>query len=404
MANRRRPRSRLHAVMRWGLLALLILFVYWDNTALRTDSLTYTSTALPAEFDGLRIVQLSDLHNREFGKNNQRLYAAVKQAAPDLIFLTGDLVDEYAEAPIPYAKAVGKALSAIAPTYYVTGNHEWAHGNAAVEELKTALRESGVTVLSNQFVPLERNGQTIFIAGIDDPNGYADQTTPEELAAKLYAQQEAPFWLLLAHRNTLFNGRYCRLGADLTFCGHAHGGIWRLPFTDGLVDTNLNLLPSFTSGFYHCTDEDCEGAEVFVSRGLGNSPKWAFRLFNRPQVAVITLIANARYLLMSCALAQRFAGETFGTMEMPVLFNCLGREKADADTIPALLVKQVQSSVYMEDTLRRLGELGVDHILEVGPGSALSGFVKKTLPGVPCASVETPEQLDAALAAWRDEA
>ena len=85
MANRRRPRSRLHAVMRWGLLALLILFVYWDNTALRTDSLTYTSTALPAEFDGLRIVQLSDLHNREFGKNNQRLYAAVKQAAPDLI-------------------------------------------------------------------------------------------------------------------------------------------------------------------------------------------------------------------------------------------------------------------------------------------------------------------------------
>lgn len=211
MANRRRPRSRLHAVMRCGLLALLVLFVYWDNTALRTDSLTYTSTALPAEFDGLRIVQLSDLHNREFGKNNQRLYAAVKQAAPDLIFLTGDLVDEYAEAPIPYAKAVGKALSAIAPTYYVTGNHEWAHGNAAVEELKTVLRESGVTVLSNQFVPLERNGQTIFIAGIDDPNGYADQTTPEELAAKLYSQQEDLFWLLLAHRNTFFNGRYCRL-------------------------------------------------------------------------------------------------------------------------------------------------------------------------------------------------
>ena len=104
------------------------------------------------------------------------------------------------------------------------------------------------------------------------------------------------------------------------------------------------------------------------------------------------------------ALAERFKTERFREMQIPVLFNCLGREKADADTIPALLVKQVQSSVYMEDTLRRLGELGVDHILEVGPGSALSGFVKKTLPGVPCASVETPEQLDAALAAWRDEA
>ena len=289
MANRRRSRSRLHAVMRCGLLALLILFVYWDNTALRTDSLTYTSTALPVEFDGLRIVQLSDLHNREFGEDNARLYRAVEQAAPDLIFLTGDLVDEYAEAPVPYARAVGEALSAIAPTYFVTGNHEWAHGNAVVEEIKTALREAGVTVLSNQCVPLERDGETIFIAGVDDPNGYADQRSPADLAAEIYQNGADPFWLLLAHRNNLFNGRYCRLGADLTFSGHAHGGIWRLPFTDGLVDTNLHLLPSFTSGFYHCTDEDCEGAEVFVSRGLGNSPKWAFRLFNRPQIAVVTL-------------------------------------------------------------------------------------------------------------------
>ena len=103
------------------------------------------------------------------------------------------------------------------------------------------------------------------------------------------------------------------------------------------------------------------------------------------------------------ALAKRFASESFGEMQVPVLFNCLGREKADADSIPALLVKQVQSSVYMEDTLRRLGELGVDHILEVGPGSALAGFVKKTLPGVVCSSVETPEQLNAALTAWKEE-
>ena len=280
MANRRRPRSRLHAVMRCGLLALLVLFVYWDNTALRTDSLTYTSTALPAEFDGLRIVQLSDLHNREFGKNNQRLYAAVKQAAPDLIFLTGDLVDEYAEAPIPYAKAVGKALSAIAPTYYVTGNHEWAHGNAAVEELKTALRESGVTVLSNQFVPLERNGQTIFIAGIDDPNGYADQKTPQQVAREVRDAAPEGFWLLLAHRNNLFESEYAALGADLTLSGHGHGGLWRLPFTDGLLGSGGTLLPSYTNGFY-----TCRGAEVFVSRGLGGM----VRLFNRPEVAVLTL-------------------------------------------------------------------------------------------------------------------
>ena len=103
------------------------------------------------------------------------------------------------------------------------------------------------------------------------------------------------------------------------------------------------------------------------------------------------------------ALAKRFAAEPFGEMSVPVLFNCLGREKAAEDSIPALLVRQVQSSVYMEDTLHRLGELGVDHILEVGPGNALSGFVKKTLPGVTCVSVETPAQLDTVLNAWKEE-
>ena len=103
------------------------------------------------------------------------------------------------------------------------------------------------------------------------------------------------------------------------------------------------------------------------------------------------------------ALAKRFASEAFGTMQTPVLFNCLGREKTDAESIPALLEKQVQSSVYMEDTLRRLGELGVTDILEVGPGKALSGFVKKTLGAdVHCTAVETAEELEAFLKSWKE--
>ena len=103
------------------------------------------------------------------------------------------------------------------------------------------------------------------------------------------------------------------------------------------------------------------------------------------------------------ALAKRFASEAFGAMQTPVLFNCLGREKSEGDSIPALLVKQVQSSVYMEDTLRRLGELGVTDILEVGPGKALSGFVKKTLGAdVHCTAVETAEELEAFLKSWKE--
>ena len=103
------------------------------------------------------------------------------------------------------------------------------------------------------------------------------------------------------------------------------------------------------------------------------------------------------------ALREYFQGVAFADPQIPVIFNCLGDVKDDSTPIQELLVKQVQSSVYMEDTLHRLGELGVDHILEVGPGSALAGFVKKTLPGVVCASVETPEQLNAALTAWKEE-
>ena len=103
------------------------------------------------------------------------------------------------------------------------------------------------------------------------------------------------------------------------------------------------------------------------------------------------------------ALAELFKSVAFGPMETPVLFNCLGHEKSEADTIPALLEKQVQSSVYMEDTLRRLGELGVDTILEVGPGKALTGFVKKTLTGVTCYTVETAAELEAAVSALKGE-
>ena len=149
--------------------------------------------------------------------------------------------------------------------------------------LKERLTSCGVTVLSNQFLTLEQNGDTLVLAGIDDPNGYADQKTPEELATEVYAAQGDPFWLLLAHRNDHFASRYSLLGADLVLSGHGHGGIIRLPFTDGLLSTDRSLFPSYTAGVY-----EENGSCLFVTRGLGNSGP-TFRLFNRPEVAVVTL-------------------------------------------------------------------------------------------------------------------
>ena len=277
------PHTRRHRLIPAVLAAALLAggFLYWDNTALQTARFDPVFTDLPAGFDGCRIVVLSDLHGAEFGAGNEALFAAVAAEAPDYIFYLGDLEDKY-RGPTPgYAEAVADGLSAIAPTYYVTGNHEWAIGD--VPALKERLTAHGVNVLSNEYVTLERNGDAIVLAGIDDPNGYADQKPPEALAAELYEALGDPFWLLLAHRNNRFASQYSLLGADLVLSGHGHGGIIRLPGTDGLLSTERTLFPSYTAGLY-----EENGSALFVTRGLGNSGP-SFRLFNRPEVAVVTL-------------------------------------------------------------------------------------------------------------------
>ena len=280
--TRRKRRSPLRRLPLFLLLALLCAgFFRWSNHSLQTERFTFASPRLPQGFDGCTVVQLTDLHGAEFGEGNRDLIAAVRELSPDYIFLTGDLLDRFRETPHSYAVSLGRAMAAIAPTYFVTGNHEWALPH--VPDLKDALEDAGVTVLDNRFVTLERDGDTMLLAGIDDPNGYADQKTPEELAAEVKAGAEDPFWILLAHRNDRFLRQYSLLGADLVIAGHGHGGIIRLPFTDGLISTDRTLFPSYTAGFY-----EENGSTAFISRGLGNSGP-SFRLFNRPQIAVLTL-------------------------------------------------------------------------------------------------------------------
>ena len=275
--KRRLPGFLLFAVP----AVLAALFLRWSNTALQTTNFDPVFTDLPAGFDGCRAVVLGDLHATYFGEKSDRLLDAVREAEPDYIFLVGDLLDANRDIPENYAAQTADGLAAIAPTYYVTGNHEWAVGG--VPELKDTLVSHGITVLSNQFLALERNGDTIVLAGIDDPNGYADQKTPETVAAEVYAAYGDPFWVLLAHRNNLFAPQYSLLGADLVVSGHGHGGLIRLPFTDGLLSVERTFFPSYTAGLY-----EENGSCLFVTRGLGNSGP-TFRLFNRPEVAVVTL-------------------------------------------------------------------------------------------------------------------
>ncbi|MBR2927669.1 MAG: metallophosphoesterase [Oscillospiraceae bacterium] len=291
--KRKKRRGCLSRLLTLALvIAALAAFYNYSNHSIQVEKVDFTSRRLPALFDGYRIVQISDLHGAEFGEDNEKLLHEVKRAKPDCIVLTGDLVDQHRGADYGQIRQLATALSAIAPSYFVTGNHEWAVGS--VPELKALLTECGVGVLSNEYVTLTKGNDSIVLAGIDDPNGYADQKTPEALAAEIAAAEGEPFWILLAHRNNRFREQYSLLGADLTISGHGHGGLIRLPFTDGLISTDRTLFPTHTDGFY----ED-NGATVFVSRGLGNSGITR-RLFNRPQLAVLTL----RYDVPSSCVAD----------------------------------------------------------------------------------------------------
>lgn len=280
-----KAKKRRHP-LRWvaALLVVLLAGWFWLQWQLWGIQVTVTQVpvhGLPEGFEGLRIVQLSDLHGHEYGSGSQDLLELVAGQEPDLIAVTGDLIDQ--DSQLAMVPALARGLSAIAPTYYVTGNHEWA--STDVRQLKGVLKECGVTVLSNQYVTLERNGDRLVLAGVDDPNGYADQKTPEELYSEIRQGVGETCTILLAHRNDRFD-QYAEAGYDLVISGHAHGGIIRLPFTDGLLGTNRRFFPTWTAGVYTLGD-----STLFVSRGLGNNtvPIPGFRLFNRPDLAVLEL-------------------------------------------------------------------------------------------------------------------
>ena len=273
----------------WWLILLPVLAVggvFWFRWQCWGLTVTHTEvelSGLPSEFDGYTIVHLSDLHGHEYGEGSLRLLERVAREKPDLIVITGDLIDQ--ESQMQIIPALVRSLAAIAPTYYVTGNHEWGLGTGAVKDLKNLLAQCGVAVLSNQYEILERDGARLVLAGVDDPNGYADQTTPEELYAQIETEAPGLFTVLLAHRNDRF-GQYAAAGYDFVMSGHAHGGIVRLPFVGGLLGTNREFFPEWTSGVYTRGD-----STLFVSLGLGNNtvPFQGFRIFNRPELAVLTL-------------------------------------------------------------------------------------------------------------------
>ncbi|MFD2116898.1 metallophosphoesterase [Paenibacillus yanchengensis] len=267
-------------------LMLLALFVFWQNNGIVTTVINYSNPKIEESFDGYTIVQVSDLHNKSFGKNQSTLLKKIKKKNPDMIVVTGDLVDSRST-NIAIAMQFIEGAMKLAPVYYVTGNHESREG--ILPELKNKLEVAGVMMMDDNEMQIEKNGDVIELIGLSDPafsgGSNLENNNPlnlEERLNKLSANKQQAFTILLSHRPELFDV-YVDHKIDLVFSGHAHGGQFRIPFVGGLIAPGQGFFPKYTSGS-HTVDE----TTMIVSRGLGNSVV-PLRLFNRPELIVVTL-------------------------------------------------------------------------------------------------------------------
>lgn len=264
-------------------LIALVLFLYIQNNWIVTSNVEYSNPNLPGGFSGYRIVQVSDLHNKNFGRDNSCLLAKIREAQPDIVVITGDLIDSK-KTRLEIALAFAEKAGEIAPVYFVSGNHESNSG--IYPQLKDQLIQTGVTVLDDSGVTMENKGDSIALLGLADPAfiqfRYGRDAIFSETLALLKAEHEDKFTILLSHRPEKMS-LYAFHGIDLVFAGHAHGGQFRLPLVGGLIAPDQGFFPKYTGGLY------VEGStSMYVSRGLGNSiiPQ---RLFNRPELVIITL-------------------------------------------------------------------------------------------------------------------
>lgn len=265
--------------------AAMAPLLWWQNNGLTVTELTHTGKNIPSGFDSCRILHLSDLHNKQFGTNQSHLLELTRQANPDYIFMTGDLIND--------GREIGNGLSymrqavEIAPVYYTPGNHEKKSGR--YHELAEKLMESGVHVLFNHTTLLRRGTDTVLLMGIADPRfmgfEYLDQDIYEKFAARLArltAHSGGKYTMLLSHRPELLK-TYAHNKIDFVFAGHAHGGQFRFPKIGGVAAAGQGFFPEYTSGFY-----EMNHTTMLVSRGLGNSIIKQ-RFLNRPELILLTL-------------------------------------------------------------------------------------------------------------------
>ncbi len=263
------------------ILVLFAVMLILGNNMIEVNNYKITSEKLPSEFNGFKIAQLSDFHNK---KNYDSILEKLKEANPDIIVITGDFIDSR-KTKTQISLDFASELVKIAPCYYVMGNHE-ARLTEIYMGFEKELKEIGVTVLRNEAVKLEKNEESITLIGIDDPRlSYKKDSTEkacQTIKDELSDIEKSGYTVLLSHRPEAFN-EYVNAEIDLALTGHAHGGQIILPLIGGIIAPNQGLFPKYYKGLY------TEGnTNMLVSRGLGNS-LFPFRFNNRPEIIIVEL-------------------------------------------------------------------------------------------------------------------
>ena len=251
-------------------------WLVWGNVSLETEYYTVTDKDIPEAFSGYRIAHISDLHNATIGKGNRRLLSAIRDAQPDSIVITGDLIDSR-RTDMDVAFDFVREAAQIAPVLYVSGNHEARLDYPAIRQ---GLREAGANILDDDKMILGDGENSLAFLGLADQSFSSAEEMSEKLDSLL--QETAGYRILLCHRPELFD-IFQKKDIDLMLSGHAHGGQVRIPFVGGLYTPDQGLFPKYDAGLY-----EAEGSRLLISRGLGDTIL-PLRIGNRHTLLVIEL-------------------------------------------------------------------------------------------------------------------
>lgn len=274
------------AIIVISLVLIFLLMGIYCNKNLKANIYKVASKKIPKGFEGFRIAQISDLHNCEQGKSNSKTLALLKNAHPDIIVITGDMIDSR-HTKIDVAVDFAKKAVKIAPCYYVCGNHEARMPDEYAILLKK-LKKAGVHTMQNEVIKIKKINDTITLIGAEDPYVTRRETNRENseildsTLQELLRYNESAFTVLLVHRPEHIKV-YAENNIDLALTGHTHGGQIKLPFIGGLFAPNQGFLPKYDSGFFKEKD-----TTLFISRGVGNS-QFPVRFLNPPEIPIIEL-------------------------------------------------------------------------------------------------------------------